>query len=317
MTHDEGRNQFRQSMKRIGRSTNTIETYDRNLAQFVSFLTEYYPRIAEVSDVSVDVISDYQDYITGLEATDGIPLSSSTVQLKFIALRSFFKFLVREDYLPSDPTKRIVLPKTGQRLPRSILTEDEVLRILESCDLRTPHGLRNRAILEVFYACGIRTSELCDLAVADVDLRAQSLTVTNGKGGKSRIVPIGQYASHYVSEYLQNARSYFERSAKSDSSGLFLTQFGNRFDRHSINKHVMRPIERGLRLEKPLTCYAFRRSVATHLLQRGVDVSYIARLLGHESLNTTQQYLRIEIGDLKKVHALYHPREKGNTKPRS
>jgi integrase/recombinase XerD len=311
MTIDEARTQFAQHMKRIGRSINTIETYDRNIGQFGAFLREFYPRISSITEVSAEVVLDYHDYLIGYEDS-GKPLAGSSIRLKLVALRSFFGFLAREDYLPTNPAKPIVLPKIGQRLPRSVLTEDEVKQVLESCDPHTPLDIRNRAILEVFYACGIRTSELCDLSVNDVDLQAQAILIQNGKGGKSRFVPIGQYATHYVSHYLQKSRRSFVRTVRTEPGNLFLTRFGNPFDRRSINKHVMRPIERKLGLKKPLTCYAFRRSVATHLIRRGVDVSYIARLLGHESLNTTQQYLRIEISDLKKVHARYHPREQAD-----
>ena len=309
MTYTEARTHFSQYLKRIGRSPETITTYDRNIKQFANFLTEFYPRITSVADTTIALVSDYQDYLSGIEDGTGKSLSGKTIQLKLVALRTFFRFLVREDYMHADPTKHLVLPKQERRLSRSVLTEDEVKQVLDSCDLRTPKSTRDRAILELLYACGIRTSELCNLTVNDVDLRSQTVAILHGKGDKSRVVPIGQYATHYISEYLKAARGRFSRNSRTDSGYLFLTQFGNSFDRKSINKHVMHPIERKLELKKSLTCYSFRHSVATHLLSRGLDVSYIAQLLGHESLTTTQQYLKIEIGDLRRVHAQYHPRE--------
>ena len=309
MTHEEAGNQFTHYLKRIGRSKETIDTYGRNVKQFASFLKNYYSRIKSVEDVTAEIVTDYQDYLNGIDDGARKALSRKTVQLKLVSLRVFFRYLTREDFIRSDPTKLIVLPKQERRLTRSVLSEDEIRRIFECCDLRTPIGLRNRSIIEVLYACGIRTSELCNLKINDIDLREQTIIIENGKGGKSRIVPIGQYATHYLSEYLRTARCCFVRNITSDAGFVFLTTFGNAFDRKSINKHVMRPIERRLNLEKSLTCYSFRHTCASHILQRGIDVSYIARLLGHESLNTTQQYLHIEIGDLKKVHAQYHPRE--------
>ena len=196
----------------------------------------------------------------------------------------------------------------------NILSEQEIAQVLESCDLRTPLGMRNRAVLELFYATGMRTTELCSLRTGHVDLAAQTVLVENGKGGKSRLLPIGQYAAYYVGEYVSKARKYLLRNSRHDPGILFVTQFGRPFDRKSINKSVMRPIQRRLGLKKDLTCYTFRRSLATQLIQHNVDVSYVARLLGHESLNTTQRYLRIEIGDLKRMHSLYHPREAAHSR---
>ena len=216
---------------------------------------------------------------------------------------------MKEDYIISDPTKSISMPKQEKRLPRAILTEDEVMAILQSFDSRTAVATRNRAILELLYACGMRTTELCQLKVADVDFQEQTVFIEKGKGNISRSVPIGQYAAHYIGEYLAKARKFFLKGKRNDSGFLFLTQFGNPFDRKTVNKFVMKPIQRKLQFKKNITVYSFRHSIATQLIQRNVDVSYISKLLGHRSLNTTQQYLNIEIGDLKKIHSLYHPRE--------
>ena len=144
----------------------------------------------------------------------------------------------------------------------------------------------------------------------DLSLKNQSVLIEKGKGNVSRLVPIGQYATFYIEEYLKKGRKYLLRGKRNDPGNLFLTQFGNPFDRKSINKSIMKPIQRRLKLKKNLTVYSWRHACATHLLHHRVDVAYIAQLLGHRSLNTTQQYLKIEIGDLKRMHALYHPRER-------
>jgi integrase/recombinase XerD len=156
----------------------------------------------------------------------------------------------------------------------------------------------------------MRTSELCDLAIADVDLAEQTVTIVRGKGGKSRVLPIGQYASHYVGLYVEKARKYMRRGSGDDPGYLFLSRRGNPFDRSSINKTVMRTIAKNSGVDRRISCYSFRRAVASHLLGNGVDVTYIARLLGHRSLRTTQRYLSVEIGDLKRMHAMHHPRER-------
>ena len=296
---------------RKGYSDQTLASYERQLRQFDRFIDEFYPRIAEITEVKRDIITDYQDYLNEQMTTAGKPLSRKTIQLKLITLRSFFSFLSAEDYIIVDPAKAIVLPKAEQRIPKTILTEREVQQILESCDTRKPIDLRNRAILEVMYACGIRTTELCMLKVSDVDMKYQTLLIEKGKGNVSRLAPLGQYATEYIRDYLKSARKHLLRGKKQDPGFLFLTQHENPFNRKSINKFVMKQVGRKAQIEKDITVYSFRHGIATHLLQRKVDVTYIAQLLGHKSLNTTQQYLKIDISDLKRMHGLYHPRESG------
>ena len=297
-------------LKRKGYSQLTIDSYRREIKQFLRFLTTFYPRISAPVEVKREIINDYQDYLGERRIRADRPLSNKTICIKLTALKTFFRFLCDEDYLLSNPTQNIVLPKEERRLPRAILTEDEVMMILQSCDARTPLSLRNRAMLELLYACGMRTFELCNLKTQDVSLKEQTVLIEKGKGNISRLVPVGQYASLYIEEYLKKGRKFLLRGKRSDPGNLFLTQFGNPFDRKSINKSVMKPIQARLKLKKNLTVYSFRHASATHLLHRNVDVAYIAELLGHRSLNTTQQYLKIEIGDLKRMHSLYHPRER-------
>jgi integrase/recombinase XerD len=297
-------------LKRKAYSSLTIDTYRREIDQFTRFLTEYYPRITAPTEVKREVIIDYQDYLGERRTRADRPLSNRTMCGKLTARKAFFKFLCDEDYVVSNPMRNIALPKEEKRIPKAVLSEKEVMLILESCDNRTPLGMRNRATLELLYSCGIRTSELCNLKMQDLSLKDQTILIEKGKGNISRLVPIGQYASLYIEEYLKKGRKYLLKGKRNDPGNLFLTQFGNPFDRKSINKSVMKPIQQKLKLKKNITVYSFRHAVATHLLHHKVDVAYIAQLLGHRSLNTTQQYLKIEIGDLKRMHALYHPRER-------
>ena len=310
MTTEAYVDKYLQFLKRKGYSILTIESYRREIRQFVRFLDEFYPRVASPAEVKREIITDYQDYLGERRTRADRPLSNRTISVKLSALKTFFRFLSNEDYILSDPTRNIAMPKEEQRLPKAVLTEKEVMMILESCDTRTPLGLRNRAVLELLYACGMRTSELCNLRIIDLSLKDQTVLIEKGKGNVSRLVPIGQYATLYVQEYLKKGRKFLLRGKRSDPGNLFLTQFGNSFDRKSINKSIMKPIQQRLRLKKNLTVYSWRHACATHLLHRSVDVTYIAQLLGHRSLNTTQQYLKIEIGDLKRMHSLYHPRER-------
>ena len=217
---------------------------------------------------------------------------------------------MKEDLLLKNPASSLRLPKEERHLTRNILSEKEVRTILQNLEGNDPLTVRNRAIIELLYGCGIRTTELCQLKVQDVDLRQQTVTIFKGKGGKSRIVPMGQYAAHYLERYLEKARKYMLKGKRTDPGYLFLSQRGNPFDKTTINSSVMRSVGKLLGEKKYLSAYTWRHSVATHLLANQVDVTYIARLLGHSSLKTTQRYAHVEIGDLKKMHSLYHPRER-------
>ena len=301
---------YRAFLRRKGYTRQTQESYERQIKSFFAFLKRYYPRIGSPTEVDKRIITDYHDYLCERRTSDGKPLANKSICLMLFAVKSFFSFLVAEDIVSGDPTKALILPKQERTLVRDVLTEAEVMKILKNCNGHTPFSLRDKAILELLYSTGMRTTELCNLKVTDVNLKEQTVFIDKGKGNISRLVPIGQYASLYVGKYLQNGRKFFLKGKLYDPGFLFLTQFGNPFERRSINKWVMSPIQQKARLKKHLTVYSLRHALATHLLQHGVDVSYIAKLLGHRSLNTTQQYLKIEIGDLKRVHSLYHPRER-------
>ncbi len=291
-------------------SERTIETYALYAKRFTAFLKTYYPRIQSFEKITKDVILDYQNYLSSFKTERGERLSNQTQSLILRALKKLFFFLMKRDLVLKDPTTVITMPREEQRLIRNILSVKESFDLLESINTNSPVGTRNKAIAELFYACGIRTSELCSLKVQDVDLKEQRVTIIKGKGNKSRIVPIGQYASHYILLYLEKARKYMLRGKRDDPGYLFLSQRGNPFNKSTINKAVMRSIIKTSGIRKHISCYTFRHSVASQLLRNKLDIMYIAKLLGHASLKTTQRYLTIDVSDLKKMHSLFHPRER-------
>ena len=300
---------FKEYLESNNFSERTVESYCLYEKQFLSFIEKYYSRITSLEQITKDTVLDYQSYLANLKTEKGEPLANKTQSLKLRALKKFFSFLIKRDLILKDPTTFLTFPKEEQRLTRNILSEKEVFELLEKLKPRDPVAIRNRAIVELFYSCGIRTSELCNLKVQDVDLKEQTLTVVKGKGNKSRIVPIGQYASYYIGLYLEKARRHMLKGKREDPGYLFLSQRGNPFNKSTINKSVIGSVAKRTKLQKPVSCYTFRHSVATHLLKNKVDIMYIASLLGHASLRTTQKYLHVEISDLKKMHSLYHPRE--------
>ena len=303
-------NAFKEHLEEYNLAERTVETYCYNTKRFFSFLGKYYPRIKSLEKVTKDIALDYQKYLGSYKNRKGEPLANKTRILRLIIVRKFFSFLMKQDLILKNPASSITLPKEEQRLTRNILTQKEMLALLENMKLTDPVSIRNRAIIELFYGCGIRTTELCQLKIQDVDLKEQTVTIVKGKGNKFRIVPVGQYATYYIQLYLGKARKYMLKGKRNDPGYLFLSQRGNPFNNTTINKSVMRSVAKKLENKKYLSCYSMRHAVATHLLANNVDITYIAKLLGHSSLKTTQRYLRVEIGDLKKMHSLYHPRER-------
>lgn len=300
---------FVDSLKSRAASPRTVEAYMRHTKEFVAFLSRHYPRIGKPAEVTREIIDDFQHYVREQTTVAGHPPANATVRLKLAAVKQFFALLLAQDLILKDPTAVIQAPKQDQRLVRLVLTENEVMELLRAVEPRDAASTRDRAILELLYACGMRTSELCNLMVADIDLKAQTAMIVDGKGGKSRLVPVGQYATHFIGVYLEKARRRLLMGRREDPGNLFLSSGGMAFTRESVNRTVMSRVNHLYPGEKRVTCYTFRHSVATHMIANGVDIVYVAQLLGHSTLETTKRYLRIEIGDLKQMHARFHPRE--------
>jgi len=290
-------------------SKRTIKSYDLDVRQFMNFITKHYPRINNIQKITKDILFDYQNYLMNYRSRNGRPLSNISQRCKLHAIKTFFRAMIKQDLILVNPTTSIRLPKEEERIRRDIPTQQEVLDILKSIKLNSPINIRNRAIAEVLYSCGIRTTELCNLMLEDVNFKEQTITIVKGKCGKSRVVPIGQYAAHYIQLYLEKSRKHMLKG-KADPGNLFLSRKGIPFNRDTINLGPIRTILRNNKTDKHLSCYTFRHAAASHLLQNKVDIAYIAQLLGHVSLRTTQRYTKVEISDLKKMHAICHPRER-------
>ncbi len=290
-------------------SERTDSSYCFEVKKLISFISENFISIKNITQINKNIILEYLNYLIRYKNRFGKSLSSKTIKLKIASIRHFFKYLLKSDFILKDPTLTIESPKEERSLPKNILTKIEVKLILDSIDIRTPIGLRNKTIIELFYSCGMRTSELCDLKIHNVDLKEQTVIIEHGKGDKMRALPLGQYAVEYISLYLEKARKFMLKGKRNDEGYLFLTVKGTKFNRDTINKCVIHEVVKNLKLNKNVTCYSFRHGLATHLIQNKVDIRFVQELLGHESLNTTQKYCHLNITDLKKMHALYHPRE--------
>lgn len=282
------------------------EEYQREVDFFLRYLAAE-TEIEQVTEITVEDLVAYQNYLYNLEMKDGKKLATATQAKKLSVLKAFGAFLSQQHYLLSNPAGELVLPQPKQRLPRAVLTVAEVRRLLQRPEAHTVLGSRDRAILEVLYASAVRISELCALDVYDIDLDQEVLRIRQGKGGHSRVVPLGRLAGDAVRAYLTRSRPQLLGSEP--TTALFLSGRGRRFGKGPLNDRIKR-YARQAGLNRPVSAHVFRHSCATHLLQNGADIRYIQQLLGHRSLSTTQIYTRVDISDLQRVHQRCHPRAK-------
>jgi integrase/recombinase XerD len=278
-----------------GLSKNTIEAYRHGLNRFFDHLRR--KGIQEIGSVGKFDIRAF------LLALKGKGLSTKTVVRDLSAIRTFFRFLIQEEILEANPVEEIESPKMAKTLPE-ILTLKEVEQLLEQPDLRTPLGVRDRAMLEVLYATGMRVSELVHLSVNQVNLES-GYVVIYGKGSKERMVPLGSEAMKWVTLYLQTTR---QRLAKGkESHFLFINRSGRGMSRQRFWKNIKNyGLKAGLR--KRITPHLLRHSFASHLLERGADLRSVQMMLGHVDISTTQIYTHVTGERLKKIHQRYHPR---------
>ena len=276
-----------------GLADNTVQAYSRDLVKFFQFLEN---RKLTPLKVSPDQISKYATVL-------GKMLSSNSVARNVSAVRMFFRFLVSEGKIRSNPTRLLETPRLKRRLP-DVLSQAEVERLLSQPDGSQSVGLRDRAMLEILYATGLRVSELIGLKVLDINLEA-GFVRTIGKGSKERIVPIGEKAIYAVKEYLLNARPQLIKGV--NSPYLFLNFRGRPMTRQGFWKIIKKYGSQAL-IKKKLTPHSIRHSFASHLLEAGADLRSVQVMLGHADIATTQIYTHVTRKRLKEIHETCHPR---------
>jgi len=278
-----------------GLSKNTIEAYSHGLSRFLNHLRgKGIQKIREVSKF------DVRGFLLALKKKN---LSSKTIVRNLVAIRTFFRFLIQEGILESNPVENLESPKVAKTLPE-ILTLQEIEQILEQPNLQTPLGVRDRAMLEMLYATGMRVSELTHLPTHQVNLEG-GYVLLYGKGSKERIVPLGSEAMKRVSLYLKTARGILAKGKESPS--LFINRSGKGMSRQGVWKNL-KDYGRRAGLRKRITPHLLRHSFASHLLERGADLRSVQMMLGHSDISTTQIYTHVTGERLKKIHQRYHPR---------
>uniref|UniRef100_A0A832DHK2 Tyrosine recombinase XerD n=1 Tax=Ignavibacterium album TaxID=591197 RepID=A0A832DHK2_9BACT len=277
-------------------SENTINSYKSDLISFLNFITQ--SGIDDLSDIKTTHITSF------FKLLKDAGLNETSAARYFSSLKGFFKHLYRSEYIKSNPVERISPPKISRKLPE-VLNVREINLILEQPNVKDTIGLRDKAILELFYACGTRISELINIKVNDLFLSEEVIRVF-GKGSKERLIPIGSSAIKWIIEYLKKSRPLLVKNIKSENY-LFLNQRGTKFSRMGIWK-IVRQYVKQAGIEKNVHPHTFRHSFATHLIEGGADLRAVQEMLGHSDISTTQIYTHIDRDYIKLVHKKFHPR---------
>jgi integrase/recombinase XerD len=281
-----------------GLSRNTLNAYRTDLLQYSDYLRERGMDPLEVS------AADMAEYVADLtQGQDGQGLAPSTVHRKTAALRSFYKHLRREELVTEDPTAGLATPRRSRKLP-NVLNQAEVTRLLATPVGDSPQAYRDRAILEVMYACGLRASEVIGLEMTDIDTY-EGMLRARGKGNKERIVPLGRQAINAIEGYLRSGRP--ELAKGRSEKALFLNFRGRRLTRQGLYK-IVQGHARTAGLEDRMSPHTLRHSFATHLLAGGCDLRAVQEMLGHADVATTQMYTHLTGQRLRDVYYASHPR---------
>ncbi len=278
---------------------NTIQSYRRDLLHYTTHLTA--KPVQTVTDISHTHITEYLDLLHQMG------LRAASISRHLSAIRGFHQFLLGEEIARQDPTADITVPKPWMRIP-DVLDIAEIERILQQPASGTATGLRDRSMLECLYATGTRVSELVTLHGSDIFWDDEFVRVF-GKGGKERLIPIGQSALFWIKKYMEEVRGQLARRGKSRDI-VFLNRFGRQLSRQSVWILIQKYV-RAAGIQKRVGPHSFRHSFATHLIEGGADLRAVQEMLGHADITTTQIYTHLDREFLKEVHRHFHPLEAG------
>jgi len=285
-----------------GNSPHTMATRRAAVLRFIVWCDER--AITAPTQITRPVLERYQRTLHQYRKSNGAPLSVIAQLGLLNALTAWFRWMVRSHHLLHNPAADLELPKKPKALPKTILSVPQVETILNQADPATLLGIRNRAVMEVFYSSGIRRMELMGLKLYDLDTERGTLMIRQGKGRKDRFIPIGQRACAWVDKYLVQVRP--EIVAGYDDQTLFLDDFGQPMSARFLGDLMRRHVE-AAGITTPGACHVFRHAMATHMLENGADIRFIQAMLGHANLETTQIYTQVSMTKLKEIHAATHP----------
>ncbi len=280
----------------------TVADRSRYLAYFVGFA--HGLGVDDASDASLELLVGYQHQLFAHRKSNGLPLSFGTQAQRLIPVAQLFSWLRREKRIASNPASDLLMPRPDRRLPEATLSAPEMAMVLQGPDVSRPLGLRDRAILEVFYSCALRRGELIALRIQDIDFSRGTVFVRHGKGAKDRYVPVGERAMFWTRLYVEVVRREFVSDEFPDH--LFLSSRGTPICADWLCRKVRSYLAKA-GIEKGGSCHLLRHTTATLMLEGGADIRYVAEMLGHARLETTQRYTRVSIERLRAVHAASHP----------
>ncbi len=293
---------FIEWMRVLNYSERTVESRLSYLRRFFEWCLEReleYP-----NEISKAIVERYQRHLFHSRKTNGDPLSFRSQSSHLLAIRSYFKWLTKNNYILYNPAAEIDLPKIERRLPRAVLTQSEAEAVIGQADVNKTLGLRDRAIMETLYSTGMRRMELIGLKLYDLDVERGTIFIRLGKGRKDRMIPIGERCLKWVEKYRYEERP--ELASYPDDSTIFLTQLGQPFTPARLTQMVRRYVNKA-DTGKSGSCHLFRHTMATLMLENGADIRYIQSMLGHARLDTTQIYTQVSIRALKQIHDATHP----------
>ena len=299
------------AMLATGRSGSTVKGAKSALKELSAFLASI--GVERIEQLDHDALMQYREELAWRLTPKNTPLLPNTQSNLLGSLRAFCRWMVDQDCLVSDPSKKIPNPKKQKHLPRSILEPKEIRAIMKQPDMSTATGYRNRVILEVLYSTAMRREEAANLKLDEVDTESGYCTIRNGKGGKDRVVPLGASVCQLIETYIAGVRA--DWIGADGNPHLFLNRWGQGMDPHAIYSVVKKyAVLAGLK--KQVSTHTFRHSCATHMLRNGAPIRHLQEMLCHEASETTQIYTRVTINELKKIHTQFHPREQDEKRDR-
>ena len=286
-------------------SERTLEAHKWALKTFLTWSQER--DLTSPQQITKPILESFQGWLFRYRKPNGQPLATGTQRARLGALQRFFAHLCKNNHLLANPAADLELPrKQARSLPKG-LSKEELAALMNLPDIRDPLGIRDRAILETFYATGARRSELTNLDLNDLDASGKTLLIRKGKGGKDRLLPIGKTALDWLKKYLEKSRP--KLLLEMSEPALFLSGYGERISPGYLGNWVAKTIK-AAGIEKPGSCHLLRHSCATHMHENGADIRVIQQLLGHARLDTTSIYTAVAITHLKEVYQRTHPAAK-------
>jgi len=293
--------QYKEAMTIRNYATSTLNRRESAIRRLVGWCEER--GIDSPKEVTKPILESYQRHLYYYRQANGEPLSSSSRNHYITSIRQFFKWLTQQNYLLYNPASELLVPKQTPSLP-VVLSPEEVDQLMLQPNLNTEYGVRDRAILETFYSTGIRRTELCHLQLHDIALSRKTLMVREGKGGKDRLLPIGERAVQWLERYLLTVRPTLIIDMANET--LFLNDYGETFRDTKMGDRVKRYLKNA-GITAPGSCHLLRHAMATHMLENGAEMRFIQAMLGHADYRSTQIYTHVSIRKLQEIHANTHP----------